>query len=109
MNRIFDQLCEKCTKYEQGGDVHGDIFKLYKNEVIDIIQNGSAAADAIAWTDPGGVGAKVTARQELQNNRATIITDVTTWIGTTYPNFAYDEAVCQRDAGLIVDALSYDI
>ena len=81
----------------------------YWNEVIDIIQNGSAAADAIAWTDPGGVGAKVTAREELQNNRATIITDVTTWIGTTYPDFAYDEAVCQRDAGLIVDALSYDI
>jgi hypothetical protein len=37
MNRIFDQLCEMCTKSKQGGDVHGDIFDLYKNEVIDII------------------------------------------------------------------------
>ena len=81
----------------------------YWNEVIDIIQNGTAAADAIAWTDPGGVGAKTTARQELQTNRATIVTDVTTWINTTYPDFAYDQAVCERDAGLIVDALSYDI
>ena len=30
-------MCENCTKYEQGGDVHGDIFKLYDYEVIDII------------------------------------------------------------------------
>jgi len=81
----------------------------YWNEVIDIIQNGTANADAIVFTDPGGVGAKTTARQELQTNRADIITDTTTWIGTTYPDFAYDAAVCERDTGLIVDALSYDI
>ena len=37
MNRIFDQLCEKCTKYLPGGDVHGDIRQHYEEEVIDII------------------------------------------------------------------------
>ena len=30
MNRIFDQLCEKCY-------CHGIIYDLYENEVIDII------------------------------------------------------------------------
>ena len=80
----------------------------YWTEVIDIIQNGTGAADAISWSD-AGVASKTTARQELQTNRTTIISDVTTWINTTYPNFAYDQAVCERDAGLIVDAISYDI
>jgi len=81
----------------------------YWTEVIDIIQNGTAAADVINWTDPGGVTNKTIARTELQTNRADIITDVTNWINTNYPNFAYDQAVCERDTGYIVDALSYDI
>jgi len=115
---IADQLTETVGAITQQRDLVAALLSdsdaitrntAYWNEVIDIIQNGTGNADAITWTDPGGVGAKTTARQELQTNRATIITDVTTWINTTYPDFAYDQAVCERDAGLIVDALSYDI
>ena len=80
----------------------------YWTEVIDIISNGTGAADAISWSD-AGVAAKTTARQELQTNRATIISDITSWINSNYPDFAYDEAVCERDAGYIIDAISYDI
>jgi hypothetical protein len=81
----------------------------YWTEVIDIITNGEGNADALVFTDPGGVTNKTIARTELQTNRADIITDVTDWINTNYPDFAYDQAVCERDAGYIVDALSYDV
>ena len=80
----------------------------YWNEVIDIVANGASAADSITWSDPG-VTAKTTARTELQSNRASIISDLTSWINSTYPGLAYNEATCERDTGYIIDALSYDI
>lgn len=81
---------------------------VYWNEVVDIIDNGVGAADALTFTDTG-VALKTTARTELQTNRASIIADLTNWISTTYPLLVYDEATCERDTGYIVDALSYDI
>ena len=81
----------------------------YWDEVIDIVTNGTANADAIVWTDPGGVGAKTTARQELQTNRAASIAALTTWIDTTYPSYTYSSEICERDAGRVIDAVSYDI
>lgn len=87
----------------------------YWAEVIDIIENNTP--DAIVWTEPTGAGLKTTARTELQTNRATIVSDLTTWIASqisagTAPfttDYAYDINVCERDAGLILDAISYDI
>jgi len=80
----------------------------YWAEVIDIIQNGEASADTITYANTG-VAAKTTARTEIQTDRATIISDLTTWIGTTYPSLNYTEELCERDTGYILDAISYDI
>lgn len=80
----------------------------YANEIIDILTNTGSAADALVFTD-SGVALKTTARTELQANRASIISDLTTWIGSNYPSLVYDSAKCERDVGYIVDALSYDI
>jgi hypothetical protein len=77
-------------------------------EMIDIITNGVANADALVFTD-SGVAAKTTARTELQADRATIISDLIAWITSTYPSLTYDQTKCERDTGYIVDALSYDI
>ena len=80
----------------------------YWNEVIDIVTNGTANADAITWSNPG-VTLKTTARTELQTNRAAIISDLITWIGTTYPSYTYSTEICERDTGRVIDAVSYDI
>ena len=82
--------------------------KANANEIVDILVNNVAAADAITFTD-SGVAAKTTARTELQTNRAAIISDLITWIGTTYPGLSYVQATCERDTGYIIDALSYDV
>ena len=78
----------------------------YWNEVIDIIENNTP--NAIVYTNTG-VGAKTTAREELQTNRATIISDLITWITTNYASLDYNSVTCERDTGYIVDALSYDV
>ena len=79
------------------------------DEIIDIIQNGEGAANAITWTNPGLVAARLYARQLLQLNRTFIATEVTDWIAANYPVYTYDSITCQRDVKYIVDALSYDI
>jgi hypothetical protein len=80
----------------------------YWAEVIDIITNGTASANAIVYTDSGQAN-KTTARTELQTNRATIISDLTSWIASNYPALDYNIATCERDTGYIIDAISYDV
>lgn len=48
------------------------------------------------------------AAQNLEDNRAFIVTEVVEYIKDAYPSLIFDEAKCGRDAGLIVDALVFD-
>jgi hypothetical protein len=45
----------------------------------------------------------------LTSNKLQIQSDVISYINTTYPTLVYDETLCSRDVGLIVDALIYDL
>ena len=82
-------------------------------EVIDIINNGVANADALVYTDTGTANF-TNARAQLVINRAFIITTLTTWLSTNYSTLwnsfdAIGKAKCQRDIGYTVDALAYDV
>ena len=81
----------------------------YFTELLDIIENGLTAANTISWTDPGVDANRRHAREQLQINRAFIISTLTDWIDTNYPNLSYDIATCERDVGYIIDAISYDV
>lgn len=76
-------------------------------EVIDILENGTANADVIVWTNPGLDANKLNARTQLQTNRDFIIEEITAWIDENLPD--YDEATCQRDVGYILDAVRRDL
>jgi len=85
------------------------------NEIIDIIQNGvvstDTAADALTFPIPTGAAATITAaRDRLQGNRDFLIKDVSRFIVNNYPSFlTFDSSKCQRDTGLILDAVGMDI
>lgn len=80
------------------------------NEVVDIFDNGTSAANALTFPSPTGVDQNlVNAKDQLRANREFIKSEITAWIAQTYPSFTYDVAKCARDVGYIVDALSYDI
>jgi len=79
------------------------------NEIVDIINNGESAVDAIKWTDPGVDANRRHAREQLQINRSFIIAELISWIAANYPSLTYDQEICARDVGFIVDAVSYDV
>lgn len=84
------------------------------DEIIDIISNGTTAADSIVWTDPGVDSNKLYAREQLQTNRTFIINTLTTWLIVNYNTVwaglgATGQAKCQRDIGYSIDAFSYDV
>ena len=100
------------------------------NEVIDIITNGDAntvpgdgVADAYvrplptSGTDNASDAGFANAVQQLLTNKTFITKEVTSWISTQVgsgiepfsENFIYNEAKCERDTGLIIDALVYDL
>ena len=45
----------------------------------------------------------------LTSNKASIRTQVISYINATYPDLEYNETTCSRDVGLIIDAVIYDI
>ena len=84
------------------------------DEVIDIIQNGAVstpqAADPLTFTDPSNATTgEVNAKAQLQNNRDFIAAETVAYINENYVNFTYDSAKCERDIGLILDAVSKDV
>lgn len=52
---------------------------------------------------------RINAATNLQDNRQTLIDDLSSWIEVNYPNFVYDSAACERDTGYLIDALTHDV
>ena len=57
--------------------------------------------------DPGT--AAYNAQRLLDDNRLYIQRETVAYINTTYPALVYDEAKCERDVGLIIDAVVYNL
>ena len=76
--------------------------------IINIIDNGTASAPEL-YKGSGPDSASISAEILLQANRSFIQDEVLAWITTTYPSFVYNQDLCYRDVGLIIDAVSQDI
>ena len=100
------------------------------DEIIDIITNGDAdtvpgdgVADAYSFPTPTGGTDNASdsgfanAVQQLLANKTFITKEITAWINVQIANetspftagFSYNESKCERDTGLIIDALVYDL
>ena len=84
------------------------------DEVIDIIQNGvvstDTAADPLTFTNPtGATAATIAAKDQLQANRDFLAAEAVSYIQNNYETFTYDQAKCERDVGLILDAVALDV
>lgn len=47
-------------------------------------------------------------RQIILNNKDFLIKEITGYLAFTYPDFAYNVETCERDLGLVLDAVSFD-
>jgi len=80
------------------------------NEIVDMINNGLSAENALTFPSPVGVDQnRVDAKDNLVANRTFIQEDVVAYVNNTYGSLVYNEGKCRRDVGYIVDALCYDI
>lgn len=82
--------------------------------IIDLItvDNVSTAVGYPATVNPATswvAAALVTARTALNTFRSTVQTDAVTYIKREFATLNFDEALCSRDVGLIVDALGFDL
>ena len=76
--------------------------------VYDTINTGTEPTTiepATSWV----ATALVTAKTAIQELRTTIRSDTVAYIKKTYPTLNFDETLCSRDVGYIIDALSYDL
>jgi len=58
-------------------------------------------------TEAGGYN--LDSRTLLSQNRSFIQKETIAWIDKNFPDFAYDKEYCERDIGLLVDAIIFDI
>ena len=79
------------------------------DEVIDIIQNGTVAADAITFPGNNPDTQGRLGRIQIQNNKTLIEDEVILWIRDNEPSLVYDEDTCRRDLRYIIDAISHDL
>ena len=82
------------------------------DNIITTVNLGAASAPSITypvttWVATLGTGL-VTASTTLLAAYATIKSSATTFISTNFPTLSYDSTKCQRDIGLILDAVRYD-
>jgi len=58
-----------------------------------------------SWVNPSLVAVK----DLIQTAKPTIQTNAINWVTTNYPTLDFDQALCSRDVGYIVDAICWDI
>ena len=79
-------------------------------DIIDYITNGTAPATILPTAS---IALASTALQNgynaLQAARTEIQADSVAWVQKYFPLVNFNSATCSRDAGLIVDAISYDL
>ena len=80
------------------------------DEIIDIMSNGRANADALSYGDEAALTVNhTTGATALINNRLFLQKEVTAYIADQFPSLTYDVAKCERDTGYMIDALVWDV
>ena len=78
-------------------------------DVIDWVTNGTAPATVAPTAAIALASSALQASYNaLQAAKAEIQSDTVVWVKKYYQNINFDASTCSRDAGIIVDALSYD-
>ena len=80
------------------------------DEIVDIINNGVGASDAVNIPNPPTVSSGIAnAKALLLSNLNFLKAEVTSFISTTYPTHLYDSEKCERDTQYLIYAAAYDL
>ena len=79
------------------------------DEIIDILQNGTAEADTIIFNNPtDATSAEINAKTNLQNNKEFIADEAAAYINNNYVNFTYDQTLFNNDLEVVLNAVALD-
>jgi Ubiquitin-activating enzyme E1 FCCH domain len=95
---LSQQVTDETLLLSDGADVAVENCLDYVRDIISTAANG--VANAVTW---------VAASNLLTSNRDYIRAEVIAYINSTYTDFDYDQTLCARDVGYIVNAVSYDL
>ena len=91
------------------GNAYSALFAQNRvQDVIDWISNGAANSTvkpALTWAS----STLQDAYTALQNKKSEIQSDVLWWVYKNHQDLNFNEDICSRDAGYLIDALSYDV
>jgi hypothetical protein len=80
------------------------------NIILEILRDGVDNIPSYIIPDPTAYDSGYeNARNLIDLNRAFIKAEIVEYINRGYPNLVYDQATCERDVDLIIDALYYDL
>jgi hypothetical protein len=76
--------------------------------VINLLEGGTAPT--LTYPTPlGATQERINAKDQLQQNRAFIQSEIIAFVNVNNPPPNYNQTKCSRDVGYIVDALCYDV
>lgn len=100
--RALDLITAQTTEFQRVG--------INFDTIVDIINNGESAIPSFDFVNPTNVIPSLRrAKDILQLNRNFYINEGIGFIEENYPDLVYNESICRRDIGYIIDAITYDI
>jgi len=96
------------TSGTPGGAAAGTFAQARIQEMYDTINTGTeptTIAPSTSWVRPR----LLTAFNAIVADKTNIQIGAIAWINANYPTLDYDQALCSRDVGYMVDALAYDV
>jgi hypothetical protein len=96
--------------FEQGDDSASNTVSDLMDLILDILAEGLDAVPEYVIPEPTDYDTqKQLARNLIEANREFIKAEVIEFVEVNYSFLDYDQAKCERDVGLIIDAVGYDM
>lgn len=98
------------TSLPSGSASSGNTLSTLISYILDVVQNGAGSAPTVV--DPtftNGNTNYIGYRTTIRAGKLTIEEDVIDYLDANLAGYVYDETICARDVGYIIDAVAYDI
>ena len=105
------EVADDATALSRANAAFDEIIDIINNGTESVTEPGDGVADALTFPAPAALPTADAndAALRLQNNRAFLAAEVVAYVNDNTPPAGYNQAKCLRDAGYIVDALTYDV
>jgi hypothetical protein len=76
----------------------------------NIIQNGSSVAPAIEYPSTSGYSSTLlNVKNIIETQKTNLVNQTITYIDNKYNGFEYNQALCKRDVGFVIEAIAADL